>query len=78
MKLSDVEDYQHQRTLNNHTNSTLNLTENALGFIDDDDMEDVAAAACRGDERQLEELAHKYMMKSPATLAMRRKSNTVD
>lgn len=53
-------------------NNNENDITSRLGFVNDDEYEDV-----NGDEQNnsLEDLANKYMMKSPATLAMRRKSS---
>lgn len=67
MKFSDVEDYQ-------DLVNGIAATENGmLGFINEDEMDDDNNATTG--EQQLEALANQYMMKSPATLAMRRKSS---
>lgn len=70
MKFSDVEDYQAFMEGGDDGNNT---TGNALGFMNDDDFEEEAAPLTG--EQQLEALANQYMMKSPATLAMKRKSS---
>jgi hypothetical protein len=69
MKISDVEDYQLDTIVNNTTNGGC---EKYGGDDFDDDEEDMQMGG--GD--QLERLANKYMMKSPAAVAMMRKSQS--
>jgi hypothetical protein len=74
-RFSDIEDNQ----IMAHNDTTLTAGGGGLGFLnEEEDMEEAEAAirVCEeGGEERLEDLANKYMMKSPATLAMKRKSS---
>lgn len=62
MKISDVEDFQQEQFDNSQRGAGDDH------FMDDGDYEDLNG------EQQLERLANKYMLKSPAVIAMKRRS----